>query len=197
MHMQPKKWDVWIVLVWVLATLSALCATFIIIRHGVVKLPAASSSSGSSGNSYNYFIIIGSIGLALAIILLAIISSMINDDFKSVVNLYNRLKSDSAPSSLLQNGEKSDRDAPNTQLALKVLRMSYNSPLRGHISEKAVIYNINRQHVTTAAEANRALVKGNNEILWKDTRGRLQTSIIEINENDLRAHFEQRYRPPD
>ncbi|WP_459634512.1 hypothetical protein [Halomonas sp. WWR20] len=191
--MKPKKWDLWIILVWVLASISALCATFIILRYGTLKLPSGTGGAYAR-NGYNYFIIIGLAGLAVTIVLLAIISSMINDDFKSAISLYHKLKRDSE-SSRTAADRSADTQKADTKLALRVLRMSYNSPLRGHISEKAVIYNINHQHVTTAAEANRALVKGPNEILWKNSQGKLQTSTIEINDNDLRAHFEQRYRP--
>ncbi|MDW5375417.1 hypothetical protein R6258_00665 [Halomonas sp. HP20-15] len=78
---------------------------------------------------------------------------------------------------------------------LKILRMSRRSPLRGHVSEQALIYSVNDVTPTTAAEANRALVEGLNEVEWIDPKGELRHTRFTTREHDLQAQFEQ-VEPP-
>ncbi|WP_136067792.1 hypothetical protein [Modicisalibacter radicis] len=74
---------------------------------------------------------------------------------------------------------------------LKILRMSRRSPLRGRVSEQALIYSVNDVTPTTAAEANRALVEGVNDVEWVDPKGELRHTRFTTREHDLQAQFEQ------
>lgn len=78
---------------------------------------------------------------------------------------------------------------------LKILRLSRRSPLRGRVSEQALIYSVNDVTPTTAAEANRALVEGVNDVEWIDPKGELRHTRFTTREHDLQAQFEQ-VEPP-
>ncbi|SDM73424.1 hypothetical protein SAMN05192555_11850 [Franzmannia pantelleriensis] len=76
---------------------------------------------------------------------------------------------------------------------LRVLRIGEGSPLKGHISERAVILKINGVCPVTADEANHALVEGRNEIEWMGRNRKPLVAHITTqgNEHDLLAQFEQ------
>ncbi|MBZ9556761.1 MULTISPECIES: hypothetical protein [Modicisalibacter] len=89
-------------------------------------------------------------------------------------------------------------ESGNTRNAvLKILRLGKNSPLRGRITERALICSINDVAPRTAAEANQALVDGINEVEWLDARGALHKTRFSTHQSDLLAQFEQVASPRD
>ena len=96
------------------------------------------------------------------------------------------------------NARRESADLVSTKghnAVLKILRMSRHSPLRGRVNEQALICSVNDVTPTTAAEANRALVEGVNDVEWIDSKGELRHTRFTTREHDLQAQFEQ-VEPP-
>lgn len=192
----PGKWDIWIWMVWVLAAGSAICSTFLIMRCGIIKELIVTDNASVIRTNYDYPVIAGLIGLTLVLLLLAVFCSMLNDDLKNTIDFYHQdgMQGDQSPYPAASRHQLASDEFADDSKALKVLRMSSGSPLLGTLTEKAAIYHINDIPVSTAAEANAALVEGSNTVQWKDARGTIKTSEIEVHDLDLKAEFEQLYR---
>lgn len=182
-------------MVWVLAAGSAICSTFLIMRCGIIKELIVTDNASIIRTNYDYPVIFGLIGLTLVLLLLAVFCSMLNDDLKNIIDFYRQdsIQGEGPYPAASRHLLASDEFADDSK-ALKVLRMSSGSPLLGTITEKAAIYHINDIPVSTAAEANAALVEGSNTVQWKDARGTIKTSEIEVHDLDLKAEFEQLHR---
>lgn len=100
-----------------------------------------------------------------------------------------------AGSSIRSHG--ADESAKARRAVLKILRLGKNSPLRGRITERALICSVNDVVPKTAAEANQALIDGVNEVEWVDARGELRKTRFSTHQTDLLAQFEQVTPPAD
>lgn len=76
-------------------------------------------------------------------------------------------------------------------MGLCVLRIGSNSPLRGKVNEKAILLTINGRCPSTAEEANRAMVVGENVIEWVGRNGKVITTRFTAEGEDLLVQFEQ------
>lgn len=192
----PNKWDVGIWVAWALATGSAICSTYLIIRCGIIKELIVTDNASIVRTSYDYPVIFGLIGLTLVLLLLAVFCSILNDDLKNTIDFYRQgdMQIDQGPYPDASRHQLASDEFADDSKALKVLRMSSGSPLLGTLTEKAAIYHINDVPVSTAAEANAALVEGNNTVQWKNARGTIKTSEIVVHDRDLKAEFEQLHR---
>lgn len=192
----PDKWDIWIGMVWVLAAGSAICSTFLIMRCGIIKELIVTDNASIVRTGYDYPVIFGLIGLTLVLLLLAVFCSMLNDDLKNTIDFYQHggMQDDQGPYPAASRHPLASDEFADDSKALKVLRMSSGSPLLGAVTKKAAIYHINGIPVSTAAEANAALIEGNNTVKWKDARGTIKTSEIVVHDRDLKAEFEQLHR---
>jgi len=192
----PEKWDIWIWVIWVLTAGSAIGSTFLIMRCGIITETMITDNASIIRTSYDYPVIFGLIGLTLVLLLLTVCCSMINDDLKNTIDFYRQdgVESDQGPLPDSSRHQLASDEFADGSKALKVLRMSLGSPLLGTITDKAIIYHINDISVSTAAEANAALIEGSNTIQWKDARGNVKTSEIVVHDRDLKAEFEQRHR---
>lgn len=191
-----KKWDIWIGVIWIFAAGSAVYSTFLIMRRGIIEEIIGIDNVSITYTSYDYFVIFGLLILTLGLFLLAVVCSMINDDLKNAIDYHHHViaDGDGLPSRTESSHQLGDDEFSDDRKALKILRMSRGSPLRGAVSEKAIIYHINDIPVSTASEANAALVEGNNTVQWKSPRGAVKTSKIIVNDRDLKAQFEQLLR---
>jgi len=190
----PNKWDIWIWSIWILTAASSIYATFLIMRCGIIER-IIGIDNVSTLPGYDYLLIVGLIGLTTVLFLLAVLCSVINDDLKSAIGFYrDGMPLTSGSQGGVSSHHLSGDEFADDRKALRVLRMSPGSPLRGILTENAVIYHVNDTPVSTAAEANSALIEGRNSIQWKDAKGDIKVAEIDVQGRDLEAQFEQRYR---
>ncbi|WP_148253777.1 hypothetical protein [Aidingimonas lacisalsi] len=150
------------ILLWVAAGASAPYATYMFVRYGLIAA-------------------LWSILLSLLLFVAALLCTHINDRLNATMD-----EEDDSDTDTEAAGVSDAHEA-----GLRILRIAQQSPLRGHVNERAIIVSINGEMPSTAAEANGLMVEGTNHIEWMGPNGKVLTSTVECHGEDIMAQFEQ------
>ncbi|MHB0774269.1 hypothetical protein [Halomonas sp. WWR20] len=175
-----KQRNITLMSAWLLALAAAPYATILVVTFNHEHPGEVFSGLG--------FLAYGIVLFTSAFFMLTLLACKLSNDLDETVECLNSEREKLAE---MKKHYSEDLTPESQEHGLKILRMSEDSPIRGKVTEKAVIHTINGQHPTSAAEANSALVLGTNQIEWADTRGKVHHSNFLCRKADLKAQFEQ------